>query len=141
MKKILVSLLMMFSTLAHAELYEGSTILVGYRPPYAQEILYVKDIAKNYYVLLNWLRDDTGGPLYLQYVDISSTPFTKNSVEKFELQTRGMQDEHTKRYYDLYFNQTTAVRFYKDLPRTIMITPREWITLRKGWAETWMGTK
>ena len=139
MKAIIFFFLLVIGNLTRAEVSQGSTVLVGYRPAYAQEILYVKDIAKDYRVLLNWLRDDTETLLYLQYINLMTSPFTKSSVETFELRSKNLKDEHTKRYYDLYLNQTTAVRFYRDLPRTIMITPRDWIDLRKGWAETWMG--
>jgi hypothetical protein len=123
----------------NAEPVKGSAVLVGYHPPYAQEFIYIDSVKNDYRVLLNWLRDDTNGMLYIQYYNPKDN--SKSPVETYTLKGHGLFDTELNRSYNLYFGSATAVRFYpssKTKTANIMITPREWIELRKGWAEVWI---
>jgi hypothetical protein len=139
MKKWLYSVILFVSMLApsHADLLRGSAVLVGYHPPYAREFIYIDTVKEDYRVLLTWLRDPRGSELYIQYYNLMDS--TKSPVETLRLEARGLVDTTLNRSYDLYFGAATAVKIYTGQPTTVMITPREWISLRKGWAEVWLG--
>ena len=139
MKKLMIAFLLIVMTICvySATLEQGMAILVGYRPAYGKEIGYVKEAVRDSNVALLWLRDSTRDPLYIQYIRVDTN--VKSTVEKYYLKGSNMRDEHTGRMYDLYFSKDDALRFYRDQPRTIMITPRTWVDSWKGWQETWMG--
>ena len=136
MKKWLYSAIFFASlvTNSYAELVRGSAVLVGYHPPYARGFIYIDTVKSDYPVLLTWLRDDRSPELYIQYYNLKDS--TKSPVETYRLEAR-LFDPHQGRSYDLYFGPATAVRIYTN-PVHIMITPREWIKLDKGWAEVWV---